>query len=227
MPTEEQRAEALQLLGINNEDHLRLIRDTVADSSAGVEKLVNIVPLELIALAQHLENPEGVDFLSGQLPAGAEAVTAIKTIYDQEIGSLASHPVYPAIAKILKCITADKSLSSIGKRAAISSQSAFVSIQSVSQAPLLLGKKSPFLPLLKLEVISTEEKPLWVEELHWFDVLFLAKSLAQGVVDHAEGIAEMIEAGQITPAPDGFGETLDELEQTLPRLRQLLLSKQN
>lgn len=224
MTTQEQRAEALQLLGINDEDHLRMIHDTVADPSASVEKFLDIVPLELTVLAQHLENPEGVDFLSGQLPAGAEVVTAIKAIYDQEIGSLASHPVYPAIAKILKRIAADKSRSSIGKRAASGSQSAFVSIRSVSQARLLLGNKPPFLPLLKLEVISTEDKSLWVEEINWFDVLFLARSLAQGVVDHAEGIAEMIGAGQITPAPEGFGETLDELEQTLTRLRKLLLN---
>lgn len=224
MPTKEQRAEALQLLGISDEKHLRMIHDAVADPSASLEKFLAIVTFELIDLAQHLENPEGVDFLSGHLPAGAEAVTAIKTIYDQEIGSLVSHPVYPVMAKIFKRIAAYMGRSSIGKRAASGGQSAFVSIQSVLQAPLLLGNKPPFLPLLKLEVTSTEDKSLWVEELHWFDALFLAKSLAQGVVDHAEGIAEMIEAGQITPAPEGFGETLNELEQTLPRLRKLLLN---
>jgi hypothetical protein len=97
----------------------------------------------------------------------------------------------------------------------------FLSIRSVANAPLLLGKKPPFLPLLRIEVLGPDNGAAWTEQVHWFDAVFLANSLAEAVVSHAEGVHDMLEAGQIALPPGDFSETLQELRVAVDQLGRL------
>lgn len=223
MSQTQQRAQALHILDIKNEDQLAKIHAAVVDKSQGVEELLEVIPKGLIALARHLEKPDFQAFITQHLPVSNELAETAKTIYDREIGSLTSHPAFGIIEKVLRRMLGKKEASDLPPSSQRADLSPFLSIQSVTHAPLLLGKKPPFLPLLNFEVISSDLKTAWSAQVHWFDLLFLAKSLAEGVVDHAEGVEEMIRNGQITPAPEGFGETLEELDQAVSSLRRLLV----
>lgn len=146
------RTQALRLLDIKDEDQLNAIRESVADKSRGVAELLEAVPRGLIALARHIEQPNFQSFITQHLPVSGELAEAAKTIYHEEIGDLTTHPAFETIEKILKKMLGKKAASDLPDPSKRDDISPFLSIQSVAQAPLLLGKKPPFLPLLKIEL---------------------------------------------------------------------------
>ncbi len=219
----EQRKRALQLLGIRDEEHLLSVRQTIADTAISADQLLELLPLEIIALAGPFQKPDCIESVSRQLSVDAPSVKAAKDIFDSEIGPAADHPSFPALKSLVKKFIEKKSLKVESSDEAPSEHSPYLSIVRVAHAPLLLGKKPPFLPLIRVKFLDSQDQGVWDEQMTWFDAIFLANSLIRAVNEHAEGIQGMITQGLIVSAePGSLDEAFGELERGIESLRSLL-----
>ncbi|MEQ1842563.1 MAG: hypothetical protein ABL994_19355, partial [Verrucomicrobiales bacterium] len=76
-------------------------------------------------------------------------------------------------------------------------------IDTVSAVPLLIGQR-PYLPVIKVEFLSTSGRTLVSEIFGWDDLLFASKALLNHVSDHFEGVSDLIASGMVVGLHEQF-----------------------
>ncbi|MFC5457231.1 hypothetical protein [Prosthecobacter fluviatilis] len=213
----EVRKEVFKVLGIKDEQQLQLVAQVAKDAAVTSEEILGKVPSQMLIIAHLVEASNYMVLMKREipLPLSDELIEAIHQIYRDEIGSLTSLPAfYEARKNLRQLIEAD------GKN----DSDAVVSVGEVSFTPFLMGKKPPYLPVVKVTINNDQNRALWSDMLHWPDMMFVSRALLEQVSEHVKDSQELQEKGMLVQMDQArIKGTLDKFRSIVDRLEKTLL----
>lgn len=224
-PNSTERSLALKLLGINTEAQLSSLARLAQNSNTSAEDLARHLPRQLLILCRLLESSDYLQLVQNKvrLPLAPDAIQLAREIYLEEIGELTKHPNFADASQMLMRERSDATSHVAARPTGLDQTKPFESVSGVTTIPYLLGSEPSYLPVLKFIITNDEGRVIWSDMLHWFDALFLSKTIVEQVLDHAKMSLALIESNKLMP-PEGadFEKTFGQHRDALCKLEAIL-----
>ncbi|MCX6876555.1 MAG: hypothetical protein NTW21_22515 [Verrucomicrobia bacterium] len=218
--------DALHLLGFDeHESSPQKIAEQVAVSGGDPDSLLKLLPRRLVIAGPALiaENYK-VDFsMIYPAPLKAEVIDGARRICLEHFGKILASEEFKQAR-----ITA----AGANQAAEVKDSKSFPGVPaseigSIQSFPLLAGAQPPYIPLLRVDILSSTDTRLMSETLTWGDVLFCVMSMLSAVAQHADGTAELLKDNQLRLHPDlNLGNILRDIKLTASRIEQRVLGKE-